>query len=97
MLNRFEDEPEPTLDESKLRDTPGWVESIGDEDEKPGVIERNLREQWSIRGEDDYVSNPITESDQMDWVDDDYDDEEYWEEEDETELILDDDADPYDD
>jgi hypothetical protein len=97
MLNRFDDEPEPTLDENKLRDKPAWIEEIGPEDESLAVKERNIQEQWSIRGEDDYVSNPATESDQMDWVDDDYDDEEYWEEEDETELILDDDADPYDD
>jgi hypothetical protein len=62
------------LDESALRRKPDWLEAIGDEDEGERV-EANLEEQWGIRGEDDYVSDPTDTADMPNWVDDDYDDD----------------------
>lgn len=74
MHDQWEQETDRTLDESALRRKPDWLEAIGDEDEGER-IEDNLEEQWSLRGEDDFVSNPTGESDMPNWVDDDYDDE----------------------
>jgi hypothetical protein len=75
LQNEWGKEAEQTIDETALRRKPDWIEAIGDEDEDDGRIEQNLRDEFERRGEDDYVSDPTTEADSPDWVDDDYDDE----------------------
>jgi len=68
-------EADQTIDESELGGKPEWLEAISDEDDTE-PIELNLRDYgWSLRGEDDFVSDPTTPSEMPDWVDDDYDDE----------------------
>jgi hypothetical protein len=62
------------LDENALRRKPDWLEAIGDENDEERV-EANLRDEMSIRGEDDFVSDPTGAADMPTWADDDYDDE----------------------
>lgn len=74
MHDEWDKEGDRVLDESKLRRKPDWLEAIGD-DEDTEPIEINIRENWKLRGEDDYVSDPTGAADMPNWVDDDYDDE----------------------
>jgi hypothetical protein len=76
LHEEWDQEADRTIDESRLRTKPDWLEAIGDEDEDDGRIEQNVRDEWERRGEDDFVSDPTAASDNPDWVDDDYDDEE---------------------
>ena len=74
LHDKWDEEADRILDESQLRRKPDWLEAIGDnEDTQP--IEVNIRENWKLRGEDDYVSDPTSAADMPTWVDDDYDDE----------------------
>jgi hypothetical protein len=75
LHDEWDKEADRILDESKLRRKPDWLEAIGD-DEDTQPIEANIRENWNLRGDDDYVSDPTDAADMPDWVDDDYDDEE---------------------
>lgn len=75
LRDEWEAEADRSIDESALRRRPDWIESIGDEDETQGRIERNIRDEWERRGEDDFVSDPTAPSDMPGWVGDDYDDE----------------------
>ena len=75
LRDQWEEEADWILDEGELRRKPDWLEAIGDEDEDDGRIETNIKDEWQLQGEDDFVSNPTAESDMPDWVDDDYDDE----------------------
>lgn len=75
LPNKWDDEEIPTIDENALRGRPEWVKRIGDEDEDPGRVEQNLREEWGRLDEDDFVSSPVNEADSPDWTDKDYDDE----------------------
>lgn len=75
LPNQRDEEEIPTIDENALRGRPEWVERIGDEDEDPRRVEQNLREEWGRLDEDDFVSSPVSESDDPDWTDKDYDDE----------------------
>jgi hypothetical protein len=63
------------LDENAFRDKASWVEDIGPEDLS---IERkmdNLHDYgFDYMGEDDFVSNPTTESDMPTWSEDNKDD-----------------------
>ncbi|MEO8610891.1 MAG: hypothetical protein ABI690_23540 [Chloroflexota bacterium] len=74
MHDEWNQEANRILDESKLRRKPDWLEAIGDEEDTE-PIEANIRENWKLRGEDDYVSDPTGTADAPNWVDDDYDDE----------------------
>ena len=74
MHDEWDKEGNRVLDESQLRRKPDWLEAIGD-DEDTQPIEMNIRENWKLRGEDDYVSDPTGAADMPTWVDDDYDDE----------------------
>src|SRR5258706_12779438 len=74
MHDEWDKEGNRILDESKLRRKPDWLEAIGDDDDTE-PIEINIRENWKLRGEDDYVSDPTSAADSPTWVDDDYDDE----------------------
>jgi hypothetical protein len=75
LPNRWEDEAIPEIDENALRGQPEWLARIGDEDEAEATIEQNLAEEWGRTDEDDYVSSPVTQSDQPDWTDKEYDSE----------------------
>jgi hypothetical protein len=75
LQEEWDQESRRTIDESRLRTKPDWLEAIGDEDEDVKRIEQNVRDEFERRGEDDYVSDPTAASDHPDWVDDDYDDE----------------------
>jgi hypothetical protein len=75
LHEEWDREADRTIDESRLRTKPDWLEAIGDEDEDNGRIEQNIRDEWERRGEDDFVSDPTAPSDHPDWVSDDYDDE----------------------
>jgi hypothetical protein len=74
LHDEWDKEADRILDESALRRKPDWLEAIGD-DEDTEPIEINIRENWKLRGEDDYVSDPTGAADMPNWVDDDYDDE----------------------
>ena len=74
LHDEWDKEADRILDESELRRKPDWLEAIGD-DEDTEPIETNIRENWKLRGEDDYVSDPTSAADMPTWVDDDYDDE----------------------
>ena len=74
LQDDWDKEGDRILDETKLRRKPDWLEAIGD-DEDTQPIEMNIRENWKLRGEDDYVSDPTSAADMPTWVDDDYDDE----------------------
>jgi hypothetical protein len=74
LHDEWDKEADQILDESALRRKPDWLEAIGD-DEDTEPIEINIRENWKLRGEDDYVSDPTSAADMPTWVDDDYDDE----------------------
>ena len=73
--DKRDEEDALTIDENALRERPEWLESVGDEEEDPQLIERNIREEWGNLDEDDFVSSPVSESDDPDWTDKDYDDE----------------------
>jgi hypothetical protein len=75
LRDQWEAEADWILNETELRRKPDWLEAIGDEDEDGQRIETNIKDEWQLQGEDDYVSDPTAESDMPDWVDDDYDDE----------------------
>lgn len=76
LREQWEKESNRNLNESALRDRPEWMKAIGDEDEHPKRIEADFEAYgWEMQGEDDYVSDPTSESDMPGWVADDYDDE----------------------
>ncbi len=74
LRRKWDKEANRRLNENDLRRKPDWLEAIGDEDEDERV-EANLRDEMSLRGEDDFVSDPTGAADVPTWVDDDYDDE----------------------
>ncbi len=76
LENDWEKESCRTINESKLRGEPEWVEEIGDENENPQRTEQNLQDYgWDLVGEDDFVSDPTGEADSPTWLDDDYEDD----------------------
>jgi hypothetical protein len=69
--DRFDDEPERTIDESELRPIASYLQDIGPEDESIRVIEENLEEYgFDQMGEDVFESEVAALVEQPDWMGD---------------------------